>query len=105
MNYFHRHPLPGIKNINTTLAGVAALLLSVFLFALYSLFDVHSFQEILGILSQPMLYLLIGLGILFLVPRFMRNAALCCLLLFMNGYFLFWLYVFLVIRYAGLPNW
>ena len=102
---FFTHKFFDLQKINHMLTAIL-IVLSIVCLIMFTFFDFDSWSDILGGLSQPITIFFLGLFFLSVLPRNMHDATLCCLLLGMNGYLLFWCYVLLVVLHAGgLPPW
>lgn len=102
---FHLQKFPGIKKVNRVLFRVCILFLMAFVVTAYLLYGFESVYGVFVFLSQPVLIALFGLCLLFFLPRKIYDTVLFGLLLTMNCYFVFWLYVFLLVGLTGLPPW
>jgi|SRR3989338_4997705 len=100
-----RHPIPGSRKTRRILLHVCAILLLIVFGTVYVLSDFETVLAVASFLSQPLLLFLGGLCVWRISPHRARNTVFCLLVLAMGGYTLFWLYVFFLVWYTGLPPW
>ena len=95
--------LSGLWKINRVLLHVFVVVGLMFCSILFIPIGAGSWDGALWFFSEPFLIFLAGLLVMKIVPRKFYNGALSLFLLFMVGYVLFWLYVFTLVWYTGLP--
>lgn len=61
--------------------------------------------DFLAALLEPLLCVFGGLFLVYMLPIKIRYMSIFVLLISLNGYVLFWLYVFSLVWFTGLPPW
>jgi len=97
--------LAGMWKINRVLLYAFVIVGMTFCSYLFIPIGNGSWGGVLWFFSEPFLIFLAGLLVVKVIPRKIYNSVLFLLLLFMVGYCLFWLYVFTLVWYTGLPPW
>ena len=97
--------LTGIKKVILILRHFLLFCILAFLLTLFAFFKLDSIYQVIAGIGEIGAIFITGIFFLFLMPRRIHDYALCCFLLGMSGYFLFWIYVFLVIHFVGPPMW
>lgn len=104
-NFVFPKNLTGIKKVNLILRHFLLLCVLVFLLTLFAFFKLDSIYEVIAGIGEIAIIFLPGLLLIYILPRKIYDYALLFFMLGMSGYFLFWIYVFIVIHFVGPPIW
>jgi hypothetical protein len=75
------------------------------IFSIALLMEMKNVFDFLSALSEPLFCVLGGLFLVYMLPIKIRDMSIFILLIGLNGYVFFWLYVFSLIWITGLPPW